>query len=145
MFLYFIFVTCVISCIFAMWKNHKHSDSVITVSIVMFLFSSVTFLIGVDSYANHVSAYYNIDDKIAIADTEFALLNVELSDITIDLSNNVLFNADSPYKSMIEARTDLRKQLIEFKNEKIQIERDLRAYELGFGNFVTYIIDSPLK
>ena len=126
-------------------EKHVNYETVVTVSVVMFVISTIAFFVGVSDYAEGVSAYYNIDEKIAIAETEFGLLNVELSEVKIDLSNNVLFNADSPYKSMIEARTELRKQLITFKTEKIQIERKIRSFELGFGNFVTYIVDSPLK
>lgn len=145
MFLYFIFAICVISFIFSMRTKHSNYEGVVVVSACIFFISTITFLNGINNYATHVSAYYNIDEKIAIAETEFGLLNVELSEVKVNLSNTVSFNADSPYKSMIEARTDLRKQLIKFKTEKIQIERKLRTYELGFGNFVTYIIDNPLK
>ena len=78
MFLYFIIAICVASFIFSMWKKHQYYESVVTVSVCVFLISAITFLVGVDNYAKQVSASYNIDDKIVIAEAQLGFLNTDL-------------------------------------------------------------------
>ena len=97
--------------------------------------------VNITGYADRVASYRNADTKIELAQAEFDILSTELKDIDKTDFNTALLNADTPYASLIQARTKLRKDLLQYKTTKVHYKKEIDAYRLGVFSFVTTFVD----
>lgn len=104
-------------------------------------FLSIAVIGNVSLYSESVAQYRNVDAKIANAQTELDILSEELNAISPNGQSGIVLNNDSPYRSLIEARTELRKMLLDFKNSKVELKNHIDTRRLGFSNFVTFFVD----
>jgi hypothetical protein len=92
------------------------------------------------------SAYYHYHDlgrvkaqhyAITVQEERIANLKKNLNEITVDVDAEILLNADSPIKSMVDQLAEAEKSLASSKTTLANAKISIVQREIGFFKFVT--------
>jgi hypothetical protein len=122
-------------------KSDKHDEQQVTVAI----FGFSLMILGIIGIASLIT-YHEHCDELAFVRNSQAItavhtqaiedLDRQLSDLNKTIDNKGLFNADSPYRSLIEAKSSYVKALSRIRMEIMRVKTSILARKLGLMSYI---------
>jgi hypothetical protein len=130
---------------FCFFRMVKYEEEMATIFSFMFILMSL-IAIGIANlitYHQHCEELAFIRNSQAITEVHTQAiedLDQQLSDLNKNIDNNGVFNADSPYRSLIEAKSSYVKALSGVRMEIMRVKTSILARKLGFmSHIVKYL------
>lgn len=90
----------------------------------------------INHHCDSLATIKSADSLIAVYTESLSDLDKQMESLSKDIDNKTLFNADSPYRTLIQTKADYVSKVAKARFEIVDAKREIQARKLGFMSHI---------
>lgn len=134
--IYLLVFLCVLGIVVECFAEHMAATFLIVVPTIVFIPIFIFHLIVITVHCDDI-AFIRNKDSLLLAHTQLIEnISIQMEDLNKSLGKQSLFNADSPYKTLIEQKSEVVKKLAHTRIRIVQVQNDIQARKIGLMSHI---------